>query len=90
MSDYVPSVNWLLMAATLAPPSDLEARIGWRAPMARGGDDHDAHHGLLYKAMRDVWKWRPPPRFGDSGVRRVDVSFFCANLLKIADGGWCR
>jgi len=32
---YVPSVNWLLMAATLAHHRILEARIGWRAPMAR-------------------------------------------------------
>jgi KUP system potassium uptake protein len=45
--------------------------------------------GLLYKAMRDVWEWpvaAAVPVIAVFGV--VDVSFFCANLLKIADGGW--
>jgi KUP system potassium uptake protein len=87
---YVPSVNWLLMAATLG------------TTIAFGSSDRLAGAygtavattmmlttGLLYKAMRDVWKWPVAvavPVIAVFGV--VDLSFFCANLLKIADGGW--
>jgi KUP system potassium uptake protein len=44
---------------------------------------------LLYQAMRNVWRW---PVFPSVAVISlfllVDLSFFCANLLKIAEGGW--
>ncbi len=87
---YVPSVNWLLMAATLA------------TTIAFGSSDRLAGAygtavattmllttGLLYKAMRDVWRWAVLPAAAVISVFLVvDVSFFCANLLKIADGGW--
>jgi len=44
---------------------------------------------LLYKAMRDVWRWPTVPALAVAGVfLAVDASFFIANLLKIADGGW--
>jgi KUP system potassium uptake protein len=87
---YVPVVNWLLMAATLA------------TTIAFGSSDRlAAAYGtavattmlltsvLLYKAMIDVWRW---PRLVAMTVGGaflfVDASFFCANLLKIAEGGW--
>jgi KUP system potassium uptake protein len=45
--------------------------------------------GLLYKAMRDVWKWPAIPTAAVISVFLVvDLAFFSANLLKIADGGW--
>ena len=87
---YVPSVNWLLMAATLG------TTIGFGSSDRLAGAYGTAvattmmlTTGLLYKAMRDVWKWPAAaavPVIAVFGV--VDVSFFCANLLKIADGGW--
>jgi KUP system potassium uptake protein len=87
---YVPVVNWLLMTATVA------------TTIAFGSSDRLAGaYGtavsttmllttcLLYKAMRDVWRW---PMMIASAVTAVflfvDGSFFLANLLKIADGGW--
>jgi KUP system potassium uptake protein len=87
---YVPTVNWLLMTATLA------------TTIAFGSSDRLAGAygtavattmllttGLLYKAMRDVWKW---PALATGAVVSVflvvDLSFFSANLLKIAEGGW--
>jgi KUP system potassium uptake protein len=87
---YVPVVNWLLMVATVA------------TTIAFGSSDRLAGAygtavattmllttALLYKAMRDVWRW---PRVGAMAVSGVflivDASFFYANLLKIADGGW--
>ena len=87
---YVPSVNWLLMTATLG------------TTIAFGSSDRLAGAygtavattmllttGLLYKAMRDVWKWPAAAAVAVISVFGVvDLSFFCANLLKIADGGW--
>jgi KUP system potassium uptake protein len=87
---YVPVVNWLLMAATIA------------VTVAFGSSDRLAGaYGtavattmllttlLLYRAMRDVWRWPLLLAAGTAGVFvAVDMSFFVANLLKIADGGW--
>ena len=87
---YVPVVNWLLMLATLA------------TTMAFGSSDRLAGaYGtavsttmllttvLLYRAMRNVWRWPAMVSIAVTAVFLVvDVSFFLANLLKIADGGW--
>jgi len=87
---YVPVVNWLLMVATLA------TTIGF------GSSDRLASaYGtavattmllttlLLYKAMTDVWRWPAVVAIGAFTIFLiVDAAFFCANLLKIADGGW--
>ena len=87
---YVPVVNWLLMAATVA------------TTVAFGSSDRLAGaYGtavattmllttcLLYRAMRDLWKWPRSAAVSVAGVLLiVDTSFFLANLWKIADGGW--
>jgi KUP system potassium uptake protein len=87
---YVPVVNWLLMAATIT------------TTIAFGTSDRLAGaYGtavsttmllttvLLYKAMRDVWRWPIAVSIAVGGVFLiVDGSFFLANLLKIAEGGW--
>lgn len=87
---YVPVVNWLLMAATVA------------TTIAFGSSDRLAGaYGtavsttmllttvLLYKAMRDVWRWPQVAALAVISVFLVvDASFFCANLLKIGEGGW--
>jgi KUP system potassium uptake protein len=44
---------------------------------------------LLYRAMRHVWRWPIAVTIAVAGVFLVvDGSFFLANILKIADGGW--
>jgi KUP system potassium uptake protein len=87
---YVPVVNWLLMAATIA------------TTIAFGSSDRLAGaYGtavsttmllttvLLYRAMRHVWQWPAAVAIAVAGVLlAVDGSFFLANLLKIAEGGW--
>jgi KUP system potassium uptake protein len=87
---YVPVVNWLLMLATIA------------TTVAFGSSDRLAGaYGtavsttmllttvLLYRAMRDVWRWPLAAAIAVGGVFLiVDASFFLANLLKIAQGGW--
>ena len=87
---YVPVVNWLMMIATLA------------TTIAFGSSDRLAGaYGtavsttmllttlLLFRAMRSTWHWPAPVALLVGGIFLiVDVSFFSANLLKIADGGW--
>jgi KUP system potassium uptake protein len=87
---YVPVVNWLLMIATIA------------TTVAFGSSDRLAGaYGtavsttmllttvLLYRAMRDVWRWPLACAVAIGGVFLVvDSSFFLANLLKILQGGW--
>jgi KUP system potassium uptake protein len=87
---YVPVVNWLMMLAT--------AGI---AVFFQSSDRLAGAYGtavsttmllttcLLYAAMRRVWHWSLPVALAVAGAFLiVDVSFFCANLLKIAEGGW--
>jgi KUP system potassium uptake protein len=87
---YIPVVNWLLMTATIA------------TTIAFGSSDRLAGaYGtavsttmllttfLLYRAMRDLWKWPRAAAMPIAGIFIVvDLSFFLANLMKIAEGGW--
>src|SRR5581483_5921977 len=87
---YVPAVNWLMMIATLG------------TTIAFGSSDRLAGaYGtavsttmllttlLLFEAMRNTWHWPTAVALLVGGIfLGVDVSFFTANLLKIADGGW--
>jgi KUP system potassium uptake protein len=43
----------------------------------------------LFIAMREVWGWGPLASGAIAGAFLcVDVSFFLANLVKVADGGY--
>jgi KUP system potassium uptake protein len=87
---YIPAVNWLLMVATIA------TTIGFGASDRLAGAYGTAVSTtmllttfLLYRAMRVLWKWPLPVALGVAGIFIiVDTSFFTANLLKIAEGGW--
>ena len=87
---YIPAVNWLLMTATIA------TTIAFGASDRLAGAYGTAVSTtmllttfLLYRAMRDLWKWPAAPAMAVVGIFIiVDTSFFTANLLKIADGGW--
>jgi KUP system potassium uptake protein len=87
---YVPSVNWLMMIATIG------------VTIAFGSSDRLAGAygtavsttmllttGLLFVAMVKVWRW---PLWVSAPIAGlfiiVDTGFFSANLIKIADGGW--
>jgi len=86
----VPVVNWLMMVATVG------------VTLAFGSSDRLAGAygtavsttmllttGLLFVAMRQVWRWPPLTSLAIAGgFLIVDFAFFAANLLKIADGGW--
>ena len=87
---YVPVVNWLLMVATIA----ITVAFGSSDRLAGAYGTAVATTMLLttvllFRAMRDLWRW-PLPVAGAVAAcfLVVDGSFFCANLWKIADGGW--
>jgi KUP system potassium uptake protein len=87
---YVPVVNWMLMLATIA------TTVAFRSSDRLAGAYGTAVSTtmllttfLLYRAMRGVWRWPAPIAIAVAGIFLiVDGSFFAANLLKIADGGW--
>jgi len=87
---YIPAVNWLLMLATVA------TTIAFGASDRLAGAYGTAVSTtmllttfLLYRAMRDLWKWPMAVAAAVAGVLIVvDTSFFTANLMKIAEGGW--
>jgi len=87
---YIPVVNWLLMVATIA------TTIGFGASDRLAGAYGTAVSTtmllttfLLYRAMRDLWKWPVIAALAVAGIFIVvDTGFFTANLLKIAEGGW--
>jgi KUP system potassium uptake protein len=87
---YVPVVNWLLMVATLA----TTVAFGSSERLAGAYGTAVATTMLLttillYRAMRDIWRWPPAVAVAVTGFfLLVDTAFFLANLWKIADGGW--
>ena len=87
---YVPVVNWLLMAATVA----ITVAFGSSDRLAGAYGTAVATTMLLttvllFRAMRDTWRWPPPVAIGVTAFFLVvDGSFFLANLWKIWDGGW--
>jgi KUP system potassium uptake protein len=87
---YVPAVNWLMMVATVA----ITIAFGSSARLAGAYGTAVSTtmlltSCLLLAAMLRVWRWRPLLALSLGAVFiAVDLSFFCANLLKISDGGW--
>jgi KUP system potassium uptake protein len=87
---YVPVVNWLLMAATVA--TTISFGSSDRLAGAYGtavATTMLLTSVLLYRAMRDLWRWPLAAACAVAGFFLVvDTSFFVANLWKIAEGGW--
>ncbi len=87
---YVPIVSWLMMIATVG------TTIGFGSSDRLAGAYGTAvattmllTTGLLYQAMRQVWGWPAILALIVGGLFLiVDVVFFSANVIKIADGGW--
>jgi KUP system potassium uptake protein len=87
---YVGSINWLLMIFTIGltlafGSSDrLAAAFGVAVSLTMLLTTL-----LMYKMMREQWKWTPAVAIAVAGsLALVDLSFVSANLTKVADGGW--
>jgi KUP system potassium uptake protein len=87
---YVPFVNWLMMAGTLALTVIFASsdRLGG-AYGAAVSTTMLMTTAILYRIMRVLWRW---PTWAAIGIFSlflcIDIAFFVANLTKIADGGW--
>ncbi len=87
---YVPVVNWIMMAATIA------IALGFRSSDALSGAYGTAVSTtmlmttlLIYDVMRVRWHWNAALSIAVLVLLLVvDVVFFAANLLKIAAGGY--
>ncbi|AWN17392.1 potassium transporter Kup [Salinisphaera sp. LB1] len=87
---YVPTLNWLLMLATIGLV--LGFRTSTNLAWAYGVGISFAMTittGLAFFIMRERWKW--PLWIAlplTLGFLAVDLPFFGANILKIPHGGW--
>jgi KUP system potassium uptake protein len=87
---YVPFVNWLMMAGTLALTvifANSDRLAG--AYGAAVSTTMLMTTAILYRVMRVLWRW--PFWMAASAFSLfllIDIAFFIANLTKIADGGW--
>ncbi len=87
---YVPQINWALMVATISivigfgSSTALAAAYGIAVTMTML-----ITAVLLYVVMTERWHWPTPAAVLVTGIFLViDIAFFAANALKIADGGW--
>jgi len=87
---YIGAVNWILMIATvgltvLFGSSDrLAAAYGIAVSLTML-----LTTALLFVMTREIWKWKLGVSLVVAGAFFcIDAAFFCANLLKILDGGW--
>ena len=87
---YVPFVNWAMMLLTVA----LTVTFASSERLAGAYGTAVATTmllttALLYEAMTQQWHWSRGLAGAVSALFLVvDIGFFVANLLKIADGGW--
>jgi KUP system potassium uptake protein len=87
---YVGAINWLLAAATISlalffgKSDNLAAAYGIAVSLTMFMTS-----ALLYIAMREVWGWGLLPSATLAGALLcVDGAFFCANAVKVLDGGY--
>ncbi len=87
---YIPGVNWALMLATIAlvlgfrSSSNLAAAYGVAVTTTM-----TITTILLYFVERELWGWKLPLALGLTVLFLViDLSFWGANMVKVAQGGW--
>ena len=87
---YIPFVNWVLMIATIAlvlgfrTSGNLAAAYGVAVTTTMVITTI-----LAFFVTREIWRWPLPlALLVCGGFLTIDLGFFCANMLKIAEGGW--
>ncbi len=87
---YLPVLTWVLLFAVVA------AVVGFGSSSKLASAYGVAVAGtmlittlLTFVVTRHVWGYNPALAFAATTLLLlIDVAFFCANLIKIADGGW--
>jgi KUP system potassium uptake protein len=87
---YVGVVNWLLAIATIGltlffgKSDNLAAAYGIAVSLTMLMTS-----ALLYIAMREIWGWSLLASAALAGTLFfIDAAFFCANVVKVLDGGY--
>jgi KUP system potassium uptake protein len=87
---YIPSINWALMFACIAlvlgfrTSSNLAAAYGVAVTTTMV-----ITTVLLFVVERELWGWSlPAALLFTLFFLTIDLAFFCANIVKIAHGGW--
>lgn len=87
---YIPVLNWMLMAATIAVVLGFRSSSALAAAFGLAVSTTMAITTLLFTALaRWRWHWSPLRVAAVAGVFLVaDLAFIGANALKFTDGGW--
>ena len=87
---YVPSFNWVVMAATIAIVLGFRSSSALAAAFGLAVSGTMAITTVLFAIVaRRQWCWRWPALTVFSAVFvTIDLGFLVANVFKIKDGGW--
>ena len=87
---YLPALNWMLMAATVAVVLGFRSSASLAAAFGLAVSATMAITTILFSALAyRRWHWSVPRITAVAGVFLVaDLAFFGANALKFREGGW--
>jgi KUP system potassium uptake protein len=87
---YIPEINWILMVACLALVFMFRTSTALAAAYGIAVTGTMAITSFLFfRIARQNWGWSMPAALGlYLPLIVIDYSFFSANLVKVADGGW--
>ncbi len=87
---YIPGVNWVLMVATIGLVLGFRTSSHLAAAYGVAVTTTMIITTLLAAVVaRNLWKWRLwQVGLVTAGFLFVDLAFFGANMVKVADGGW--
>ncbi|WP_029047666.1 potassium transporter Kup [Cupriavidus sp. amp6] len=87
---YLPVVNWLLLVLVFGVVISFRKSENLAAAYGIAVTTTMVITSILAAVcMRNVWKWNTAlVALVGSAFLLVDLSFFAANLLKVAEGGW--
>jgi KUP system potassium uptake protein len=87
---YIPSMNWILMAATLSLVLVFRHSSGLAAAYGVAVSTTMVITTILaYGVARERWGWsRPTAILLMIGFLIVDLGFFGSNIFRIVEGGW--
>jgi KUP system potassium uptake protein len=87
---YVPTINWLLMAGTIALVLGFRTSSGLAGAYGVAVSTTMVITTLLaFRATRELWGWSMIPAvLVTAGFLVVDLAFFGANVFRIVQGGW--